>query len=119
VFSFHNTTPHILEIYVDETISGLVNVYSNYFRNQVHYISDSFGIWRFEDPQTVLKNHAHTRLQVLTHPGWWTKDAMTPEQKVSSCLEERSQNTAERHYQNLQMFQWKTRISGNKINTSE
>jgi hypothetical protein len=55
------------------TIAGLINVYSHYFRNWVHYVSDSFGIWRFEDLHTVLENHEHARLQVLTHPGWWIK----------------------------------------------
>lgn len=99
VFSFHNTTPRILQNHQDEHVGGLINVYSRYFRSEVHYISDSGGSWRFEDLRAVLKAHEFPRLQVLIHPGWWTDEPMSPRDRVLSYIKERARATEERHFE--------------------
>ena len=42
VFSFHNNTPFTLSCR-NETYGGMLNVYSNHFRTNYSYISDSLG----------------------------------------------------------------------------
>ena len=47
VFSFHNNTDFTLNCRKDQ-YGGLLNVYSDYFRNNYGYNADSLGYWRYE-----------------------------------------------------------------------
>jgi hypothetical protein len=83
--SFHNPTPASLA-YDGERYAGLVNTYAAYFRQQVAYCSDSNGHWRFDRLEDVLLRPATRPLQVLTHPTWWTKEVMSPSEKVRQAI---------------------------------
>ena len=91
MFSFHNPTPESLK-YNRNKYAGMVNAYSKYFREKVSYVSDSNGIWRFKRLSDILNLGEDKRLQVLTHPRWWTNNPMSPREKVIRCIDGRAKN---------------------------
>ena len=54
-FSFHNPTEEHLKI-VTHAISGMINTYSKFFKDDVDYCSDSNGYWRYQSIYDCLKN---------------------------------------------------------------
>ena len=68
--SMHRPSQALLA--ADLTIPGIVNTYSDFYFRQFKYISDSDLFWR-EDPQTVITSSEVERLQLLTHPIWYSK----------------------------------------------
>jgi len=111
VFSHHNPNPNILKYddysleelaelyphYFKSSVCGLTNTYGEYFRNNVPYCSDSNGYWRFKRLQDVLEDSAINvpRLQVLTHPVWWTDEIANPRDRLLRCIDGRSRNNSE------------------------
>lgn len=93
VCSLHNPTQEMLDTWTEDRIAGMVNTYSAYFRNSVDYVSDSNGIWRYRSLRDVLAQHERPRLQVLTHPVWWTKTVSSPEEKMLSAIANRARTT--------------------------
>lgn len=90
VFSFHNPTKEILQNNKAQRIGGLVNCYSDFFFSQCKYLSDSNGIWRETHLRDVLTQKRYPRLQVLTHPEWWTEKPLPPLKRVAQCIEGRA-----------------------------
>jgi len=80
--SFHNPSSRHLE-WVRERYAGLVNCYSQRLKDGTAYCSDSKGYWRYRRLYDVVSEGADPRLQVLTHPGLWQRDAMPPRQRLS------------------------------------
>lgn len=95
-FSFHDPTDEILQNR-DSRIGGLVNAYSEYFLQQVDYVSDSAGIWQFHTLYEVLEKQKYRRLQVVTHPVWWTREPLSPKDKVLTVITEQAVDL-ERYY---------------------
>ena len=93
VFSFHNTTEFTMSCKQWE-YGGLINTYADYFQSNVKYCSDSNGYWRFERLGDVLGMDNLRPLQILTHPEWWTKDTMSPKQKIDRCIQGRASSNA-------------------------
>lgn len=91
-FSFHNPSSFDLQC-ENLHYSGLINTYSNYFKKQVDYCSDSNGYWRHKRLEEVLEMHTHKRLQVLTHPEWWHENVYSPKEKVWKSIDERAEAT--------------------------
>jgi hypothetical protein len=81
VFSFHNPTNFLLSCDRDR-YGGLINCYSESFKANISYCSDSNGYWRFRRLRDVLEQATDMRLQVLTHPGWWQEEAAPPRQRI-------------------------------------
>jgi hypothetical protein len=94
-FSFHNPKTEDLQI-GDFIISGMVNTYSDYFKNEVDYASDSNGYWRHRPILDCLKSDS-TKKQILTHPLWWQEEPLSPYQKIIQCINSRKDNTFEEH----------------------
>jgi hypothetical protein len=90
VFSFHNPTPELLQAFSGPSYAGMVNAYSRGFFEQIGYCSDSNGYWRFQRLEDVLTNREHRKLQVLTHPEWWTKTVTSPHERAFSCIDGRA-----------------------------
>lgn len=90
VFSFHNGTKKILQNIKSERIGGLINCYSDFFFKQCQYLSDSNGMWRDMHLQDALTQEQYPRLQVLTHPVWWTEKPLPPLERVIQCIEGRA-----------------------------
>ena len=51
---------------------------------------DSNGYWRYTPMPEVISS-GHTRLHLLTHPGWWTPEPMSPSARVHRCIRGRAQ----------------------------
>ena len=80
-FSFHN--PRAIDLtFESDRYGGLVNAYSKRLKTEVAYCSDSNGYWRYERLFDVVSEGTDLCLQVLTHPGWWQDQALTPRQRV-------------------------------------
>jgi hypothetical protein len=87
VFSFHNTNKFTLSC--DENkYAGILNVYSKYLKSNFEYCADSTGFWRYENLEDVLKNPKVNKLQVLTHDSMWSKDILSPRQRVFHSIDE-------------------------------
>lgn len=84
-FSFHNPVEAHL-VYDAEHCGGLVNCYSQRFKRDVAYCSDSNGLWRHRRLHDVLAAASDPCLQVLTHPGWWQEKPMPPRKRVFRCV---------------------------------
>ncbi|MBV8271294.1 MAG: hypothetical protein JO067_03380 [Cupriavidus sp.] len=88
-FSFHN--PDAWSLAHDQLrYAGMVNTYAACFRQEIDYCSDSNGYWRHRRLEDVILA-SPARLQVLTHPEWWTDTPMSPHQRVERCIEGRAQ----------------------------
>lgn len=83
--SWHNPDVGNLLSYDDDQLAGMVNCYGATLRKTTAYVSDSNGYWRFTPASQVI-SAGHPRLHVLTHPGWWTPEAMPPRMRVDRAL---------------------------------
>ena len=73
IFSFHNPTTDLLNI--SSFKNKILCAYDNDFMlPKTKYISDSNNFWREGSPIENIKNKKWKRLQILTHPIWWTQD---------------------------------------------
>lgn len=91
-FSYHNPDTNSCLEHDQTLIAGMFNTYSKYLRSHYGYCSDSNGYWRFDRLHDVLRSGHYEKLQVLTHPGWWTPEAMSPRDRITRCIEGRSHN---------------------------
>jgi hypothetical protein len=72
----------------DDELAGLVNAYSKRLRDTYGYVSDSNGIWLHRRLQDVLTEAHEDRLQVLTHPEWWTAEVMPPRVRLQCAIDD-------------------------------
>jgi hypothetical protein len=101
VFSVHNPdVGNSLKLDQDE-IAGMINIYGGYFKQHYGYCSDANGYWRFRRLRDVLEAAEDEKLHVLTHPGWWVPEPMSPRARVARCIEGRGAKTAMRYDQSL------------------
>ncbi len=84
--SFHDVTMLTEPVPDDERLCGLVNAYSKHLSTNYGYVSDSNGVWIHRRLSDVLAAAVEERLQVLTHPEWWTPEAMAPRQRVQRAI---------------------------------
>jgi len=99
-FSFHNPNEWALKVGVGQ-VSDMVNAYSDYFMKNVAYASDSNGYWRNESIQQRIEEK-HPRLQILTHPVWWTEKLSSPKERVWSAIDGRADGNKKK-----QLEHWK------------
>lgn len=88
VFSFHNPEQGQWINFCEDECHGMLNTYGECFKNY-GYCSDSNGYWRFRRLTDVLKE-ADGNYQILTHPGWWTPEAMSPRDRISRAINGRA-----------------------------
>lgn len=100
-FSFHNPVSSHFDCEADQ-YGGVLNCYSQRFKEQVGYCSDSNGYWRFRRLREVLTEASDARLQVLTHPGWWQDVAQSPRQRVFRSVYGRAAATMQLYDSGLQ-----------------
>jgi hypothetical protein len=86
-FSFHNNTSFTLSCRKDK-YAGLLNVYSEHFRNKFAYNADSLGFWRYERLEDRLKEAKEDNLQILIHDGMWQKEVLPPRQRVYKVIDD-------------------------------
>jgi len=90
VVSLHNPSKQMLQDNKEDRIGGLINTYSYYLFRQCKYVSDSNGLWRGDTLLDILRKGQYPRLQVLTHPEWWTEKPTPPLQRIIQCIEGRA-----------------------------
>lgn len=71
----------------DDELAGLVNAYSRRLRETHGYVSDSNGVWLHRRLEDVLAEAKEGRLQVLTHPEWWTDEVMAPRARLQRAID--------------------------------
>lgn len=98
-FSFHNPNAFMLSC-EKEQYGGLINCYSTLFKKEIAYCSDSNGYWRFKRLRDVLEEASDPRLQILTHPGLWQDQIMSPRERVFRCVDMRA-NRVMQNYDEL------------------
>jgi folate-dependent phosphoribosylglycinamide formyltransferase PurN len=84
--SFHDPSAGGFLRFDSSELGGMVNAYSSEFRRDYGYCSDSNGYWRFAPIAEVLSSGQHAKLQVLTHPGWWTPSALSPWLRIERAV---------------------------------
>jgi len=90
-FSYHNPTLSSVSDVDNDVLAGMVNTYGKTFKAQYKYCSDSNGYWRYDRLIEVIQAQPlYPRLQVLTHPVWWTPEVMTPRERISLAIDGRS-----------------------------
>jgi hypothetical protein len=82
---WHNPDLSNLLAFDAEIIGGLVNAYSARLCRDYVYCSDSNGYWRFKPMERVIAE-GHPRLHLLTHPDWWTPEALSPSQRIDRAI---------------------------------
>lgn len=65
----------------------LNNVYGHFLNNEMAYISDSTGRWRYGHPLDSEAFYTHQPIQLLTHPIWWTQVGESPRKKLEYWLQ--------------------------------
>jgi hypothetical protein len=95
-FSTHNPT-EVPELERRPVVAAMVNAYGETVTERFAYCSDSNGVWRFRSLRDVLDARENPRLHVLTHPGWWTPEAMAPRARISRAIDGRAAATHERY----------------------
>lgn len=103
VFSFHNPTEEMFK-YDELKYSGMINAYAKYFKENFMYCSDSNGYWRHERLEDFLVKNEIGNRQVLTHPGWWQKEAMSPFDRIKRCIYGRGEKRIKIYEENLKKF---------------
>lgn len=116
-FSFHNPKATHL-VYDKRYYAGLINCYSAYFKQDVDYVSDSNGYWRFKSIQDCLGNNEVKKLQVLTHPGWWQECVSYPRERVCNIVFRRAADTVRKYDRQLELDNREnlTRVPQNLMN---
>jgi|GEM_PF-648807 len=90
--SYHDPTCGNLIDFDKDDMAGMVNCYGKTFKSEYGYCSDSNGYWRHERIPDVIKSGKHEKIQVLTHPEWWTPTAMPPRQRIERAQLKRIQD---------------------------
>lgn len=85
--SFHNFGILDPAKFSDDIVAGMVNAYGTTLRANYSYVSDSNGVWLHRRLKTVLEEAKEERLQVLTHPEWWTPEVMPPRARLQRAID--------------------------------
>lgn len=99
-FSFHETTPFILNCQ-KESYGGMLNVYSKKIKDNYQYCADSTGYWRYEILDEVLRDEKVRHLQVLTHDAMWSEEVLSPRQRVRKSIQDNAERVKARYDQIL------------------
>jgi hypothetical protein len=90
VFSFHNNNGFTMSCR-REKYAGLLNVYSDYFRDNYAYNADSLGYWRYERLEDRLREAKEDALQILIHDGMWQDEVLPPRRRVFKVIDENAE----------------------------
>ncbi len=70
-----------------DTVCGMVNAYGDGLKRDYAYVSDSNGVWLHRRLPDVIAQALEPRLQVLTHPEWWTPATMAPRRRLQRAID--------------------------------
>lgn len=81
--SMHRPSKQTLESNLN--LDGMANSYSQEFFKCFKYLSDSRMNWR-EDPKTVINSGEFDRIQLLTHPFWYSDEPRTMKEIIKEFI---------------------------------
>lgn len=102
-FSFHNPTTELLK-FDEEYYGNLLNCYSKKLKQTLTYCSDSNGIWRHQRLRDLLSLSDAPYLHILTHPGWWQDEVLSPYQRVERSVYGRAEALLALYNKSLREF---------------
>jgi hypothetical protein len=91
IASLHS--PSNLEHIPIDSYKQLQYIYGHTFNQNVAYISDSTGRWRYGHPLDSEAFYARKPIQLLTHPIWWVQEGETAAKKLECWLHRDYLNT--------------------------
>lgn len=97
-FSFHNHSLHYSTLIENSVIEGMRNLASPRFYSNIKYLSDSNGFWRDLTLEQLIDGPVYPKVQVLTHPIWWTREKLTPIERFNRAVNGRSNADKEFYY---------------------
>ena len=103
-FSFHNPDRGNWTSFGTETVCGLINMYSDYLKENYSYCSDSDGHWRYRRLEDVLLKAEENKLQILTHPEWWPPEILKPRDRIIRCAQGRMDSAMRQYDDNMQIM---------------
>jgi hypothetical protein len=110
-FSFHNPDVLVEQYLKDDCLASLLNVNNPHIMKHFSYVSDSNGYWRYSRLRDVLEaENGPEKLYVLTHPGWWVPEPMSPKNRVLRCVRGRAEST-DKSYDDILAFYGRKNIS--------
>jgi hypothetical protein len=83
VVSLHRPSQTALK--ADVAIPGVINSYSQIFFKEFKYISDSRHHWQ-ENVENIVASKEYKKLQILTHPFWYTEMITSCRDKLFSFI---------------------------------
>ena len=86
-------SPICLEQRLITSCKELNNVYGPFLKNEMAYISDSTGRWRYGYPLDSEAFFSRKPIQLLTHPIWWIQEGESPRRKLEHWLKSDYLNT--------------------------
>lgn len=102
-YSFHNTTPFVLNCR-EYKYGGLINVYSDFFRNHYEYRADSTGYWRYENFYEELQNKEKRHFQFLSHDAMWSHEVLSPRKRVFQSIQDNADRVKRFYDEDLKKF---------------
>lgn len=81
--SMHRPSKQMLESELD--LDYVVNTYGKVFFKDIKYLSDARMNWR-EDVFETIENEKFNKIQLLTHPFWYTEKELTITDKVKKFV---------------------------------
>ena len=72
-------------------VAGMINAYGSAIAAGFRYVSDSNGVWRFDNLHDVVAAGLDDRLHALTHPVWWSESPLPPRRRLQQCIDEAAQ----------------------------
>ena len=94
-FSFHNPSGTTAK-FKDISYAGLINAYASELFDRFKYCSDSNGYWRFTPLEEFIQQN-HPKVYVLTHPGWWQDEPLSPRERIVRIIKSRADETLLRY----------------------
>jgi hypothetical protein len=65
------------------------HTYENQFFEDIKYISDSTGVWRYDHPIKSEAFASRKSMQLVIHPVWWIMKGHSPTEKLGNLITER------------------------------
>lgn len=117
-FSFHNNTEFTLSCRKNQYCE-LLNVYSDYYRNNYAYNADSLGYWRYERLEDRLTMAKEDALQVLIHDGMWQEEVLPPRRRIFKVIDDHAAYMKQFYDKGLRKFKasnidWDGQIFGDE-----
>lgn len=66
-------------------LDGMVNTYGTLFFQKFQYLSDSRMNWRI-DPEPIIRSGNYNKIQLLTHPFWYTEQDEMMTEKLKAFV---------------------------------